>query len=360
MGLGALGAGCQQFPFPGATPCKSGFIACVDKCCPIVDLAQTPSSTCLLTSEGVVQCGGDDMGFGVAVKSLVAGKDHHCALDEAGAVKCWGAGFGASPVQIPGLESGAKAIASAKALYTCAITASDGVACWGDNRWNQLGAGGEPIPDSGVVNVKGLDAGAASLSVCESHACVVTTDGRIKCWGGNMFGQLGNGVRKYVPGEVTTGQDRAVDATVFNGVAKAVLVQGEARREPRGMTCALSSKGAVQCWGYGQYPFRLGNGLNQQWSLDAVNVVGLSSGAASFGKGHPTCVVTEAGGVKCWGDSPGDGTLGDRLSPVEVGLSSGVVRLTSELPTRVCAFMEDAGVHCWGDAQALSPTPLEL
>ena len=336
------------------------FIACVDTCCPIVDLAQVGSRTCVLTSEGVVYCGGDDMGFDVPVKSLVAGKEHFCALDRAGSVKCWGAAFGAVPVQIPGLEFGAKAIASAGALYTCAITASEGVACWGDNKWNQLGAGGEPIPDSGVVNVRGLDAGAASLSVCDSHACVVTTDGRIKCWGGNMFGQLGNGVRKFVPGVVTTGQDRAVDATVFNGVAKAVVVRGAAHNEPRGMTCAASTDGAVQCWGYGRFPFRLGDGSDREWSLDAVNVVGLSSGVTSFGKGRPICVVTQDGGVKCWGHPSGDGTDGDRLTPVDVGLSSGVVRLTSELPARVCAFMEDAGVHCWGDAQALSPTPLEL
>ena len=43
--------------------------------------------------------------------------------------------------------------------------------------------------------------GATSVSIGGSHACAVLASGRVRCWGDNTFGQLGDGTqtRRLVP-----------------------------------------------------------------------------------------------------------------------------------------------------------------
>jgi alpha-tubulin suppressor-like RCC1 family protein len=38
-----------------------------------------------------------------------------------------------------------------------------------------------------------------AISVGETHICAVTSDGAVWCWGGNDYGQLGNGSRIASP-----------------------------------------------------------------------------------------------------------------------------------------------------------------
>jgi len=134
--------------------------------------------------------------------AIVAGDYHTCALTAAGGVKCWGRNFDGqlgdgtttdrhTPVFVKGLKSGVAAIA-AGGFQTCAITTAGGAKCWGDNSWGQLGDGTKTerhIPGF----VTGLRTGIAAIATGASHTCAMTDTGRVKCWGVNTWGQLGDG-----------------------------------------------------------------------------------------------------------------------------------------------------------------------
>lgn len=266
-----------------------------------------------------------------------AGVQRTCALTSAGAVKCWGAnnygslGTGtmvssAIPVDVVGLGSGVTALAVG-AYHACALTSQSGVKCWGNNADGQLGDGSttdSPTP----VTVTSL-ANAIAIAAGHDHTCAVTSAGDVQCWGNNSDGQLGNNstnashVPLTVPG--LTGI-KAVSASEFG-------------------TCSLSTGQGLKCWG--REP---GNGTVFD-SKVPVDVMSGVAAATSGGWGF-TCAVTTAGAVRCWGTNTegalGDSTFASSDVPVgAVGLASGVTALGAGFD-HACAVTSVSGVSCWG------------
>jgi alpha-tubulin suppressor-like RCC1 family protein len=307
--------------------------------------------------------------------SFSAGQYANCVLTEAGGIKCWGYNYYGQlgdgtkidrsiPVDVAGLGSGVAAISTGY-KHTCALTSLNAVNCWGDNTYGQLG-NGTTTQSSNPVNVSGLSSGVGAISVGEFHACALTATGGVKCWGDNTFGQLGVGdvtmVSSSIPttngvkcwGDNSFGQ--LGDGTLLNRFAPvdvAGLSSGvSAIRTGGSHTCAKTTGSGLLCWGRNDYG-QLGDGT-AIGRKSPVNVVGLATGVGGVSAGpRHTCVLMQTGEARCWGfnfyGQLGDGTTSTRLAPVNVSVLSGGPGSIHVGYLHTCAVLQTGGVRCWGN-----------
>ncbi len=204
----------------------------------VVSISAGSIHTCAVTDAGGAKCWGADnngqvgndgavvarvptpvdvAGLTSGVSSISAGYFHTCAVTVAGGAKCWGSdgsgqlgndaalSYQPMPVDVAGLTSGVVSISSG-GDHTCAVTSARGVKCWGRDGEGQLGDDATLANQPTPVDVAGLDSGVAVISSGGNHTCAVSTSRKLKCWGLNDTGQLGN---NGMPNSQTTPVDVA-------------------------------------------------------------------------------------------------------------------------------------------------------
>ncbi len=86
----------------------------------------------------------------------------------------------------------------------CAVGASGAVYCWGYNAGGQAGDGTKNHAYE-AVKVAGLPESAVEVRAFPDSTCALLSNGKVYCWGTNLYGQLGNGKMRQpslVPQEV--------------------------------------------------------------------------------------------------------------------------------------------------------------
>lgn len=309
--------------------------------------------TCALMGGGGVKCWGgngagqlgngtttdsytpvDVVGLTSSVKAIAADENRACAITNAGGVKCWDS-YNPIPADYRGLVSGISAIALGGGPLTiapaCALMSAGVVKCLsGTTGLGFVDVVGLTLAEKGgqapIPSAPPAGGNATAITTGWDHTCAISSKGGVKCWGTNQFGQLGNG---------STTSTSSVPVEVL-GLTSGVsaIVAG------KGYTCALTTGGAVKCWGDNQSG-QLGNGSTAN-SLIPVDVTGLTGGVRAIAAGsYVACALTSGGGVKCWGRKPAG-------TPVDVtGLTSGVTAIAAG-GGHTCALTSGGGVKCWG------------
>ena len=213
--------------------------------------------SCALLSDGKVKCWGlnevgqlgdgtttdrttpvEVSGITTATRMAVGG-DHSCALLSDGKVKCWGSGSDvadgtfddtSTPVTISGITT-ATSIAT-NFQHSCALLTDGTVECWGYNSNGQLGDGTTTSSFRSTVTVSGITT-ASSIDLGSSHSCAVLTEGKVKCWGENDSGQLGDGT--------TTDRTTPVEVSGITTATRVIVGTDH--------SCAVLTDGTAKCWG---------------------------------------------------------------------------------------------------------------
>jgi alpha-tubulin suppressor-like RCC1 family protein len=196
-----------------------------------------------------------------------------------------------------------------------------------------------PAGDPGIQGPPGPAGRTTSttISAGAKHTCALTPAGGVLCWGDNQFGQLGDG--STVANSATPVQVTGLDSGVV------ALSAGSYH------TCAVTSAGAVWCWGRNNAG-QLGDATTTNRTAP-VAVSSLSSGVAAIAAGYAhTCALTTAGGALCWGDNTlgqlGDGTTTPRPAPTGVtNLTAGVASISAGF-AHTCAVTTTGAAMCWG------------
>jgi alpha-tubulin suppressor-like RCC1 family protein len=356
---------------------------------------------CALLDGGDVYCDGDNFGgilgrsngasrfvdLGPGEKAAqIDGYQEICARLVSGRVKCWGFGgslglgdsetrgdeLGEMGAALPYVDLGTGALASSIGVgigsVACASLTDGRVKCWGAasaqgtmgmgdaiSRGDTPGSMGDNLP---AVDLAGVNVSKVSVA---SHACALTANGQVKCWGENEDGQLGLGDTNK-RGAAANQMGAALPFVDFGPalVATDIVTAGA-------HTCVRLNTGALKCWGGPGATVGLGDATPRGRAPGEMGanlpVVDLGAGETSNGMaqglGGHMCTLLTAGGMKCWGPTASPLGFGDLLSrggdPGTVGDSLPRTPLGAGVPSRLfrgpgatCAALTTGDVRCWG------------
>ena len=241
--------------------------------------------------------------------------------------------------------------------HACAVVEAmpnDGkLYCWGGNNFGELGFGGvmtqqsKPTMPVNLTNVVSVSTSSNTTATPPfgGHTCARYAPGgvtKFACWGRNENGQLGN--------NSMTNSPQPVDIAFAPGITALRVVAGGRH------TCAITSNKHVQCWGSNGHGQSGTGSATDNYYKTPQSVVGLNLpnpiGAEQLvlGTVH-SCARLTSGEVACWGyderGQVGFAVGSDQLKPRKLSTIAGVSELVAGQDF-TCG-LTGAQVFCWGD-----------
>ncbi len=257
-----------------------------------------------------------------------------------------GAGFGGPPhTPVEAMPSLAGAVQVVSTYFSSYALMPDGtVWAWGGNVWGQLGNGDRlthivPVQVQGLTGVKEIAAGGA-------HAIALLSDGRVATWGADGWGTLGNGTTAH--GRRGTGNQPGL-VPVFPDVQGAVAVAAGGADD-----AALLADGTVLAWGENRNG-QLGDGTTEEKDVPTpvaglTNVRAIALGGESSLGGHLLALRSDGTVWAAGGNGRGqlgDGTMISRSIAVRVAGLAGVTAISASSDHNL-ALLSDGSVWTWG------------
>ena len=263
--------------------------------------------------------------FSVTATAVAAGDDHSLVLTSAGQVMAAGNnGIGqlgngsttnsSSPVAVM-LPNGTTITAiAADGANSLALTSTGRVLAWGDNTYGQLGNGTTANSTIPVQVTLPITTSITAIAAGTSHSLALASNGQIWAWGGDFYGQLGDGITPNI-------------STVPVAVHLPVGTTATSIAGGGNSSHAITSTGQALTWGVNSHG-ELGNGTigtTGCFCSATPTFVSLPSGTTvttmAGGSDH-SLALTSAGKVLAWGSNGlgqlGNGTTTDSSTPITV------------------------------------------
>lgn len=249
--------------------------------------------------------------LGAGPYSDSGGNANICAIITGGDVYCWGGnrdgilGNGNTSSQLIPVKTNTaqkfKTVATGGS-NSCGITTSDDIYCWGSGYNGALGQGStsnstSPVKTNTSVKFQSLSVGSGGTT------CALSTSGTVYCWGGNTYGQIGDGTTSYKTSPVAINS-----GTVYTSVATS------------GYTTCATTAASVDCWGAQDFL----NGNNQssptQIYSGTVSTTHIQMVNAGYNYRTQGCYFS-SGQILCFGrnsldEGRGIGLIGQRPDPL--------------------------------------------
>ncbi len=216
---------------------------------------------------------------------------------------------------------------------TCAITTSGKLKCWGSNSVGQLGDGTTSSKNS-PVSVDNAN-NYSKVSVGANNSCGITATGLLKCWGSNSNGRLGIGL--------ISGGDSNFPVAVDASETYSEVSVGNST------SCGLTTQGILKCWGAKFVIY----GYN--YSPTVVDS-GVAYKSVSVGNSH-ICAITTGNVLKCWGNNfygqIGDGTTSPSTAPKVIDSGTNYISIGARV-YKTCGVTAANKIRCWGKNEFFS------